>query len=518
MFQRAVSLVFLLACSAGSGAENPPAWVATGGSDPASYPGSQYLTGYGISSPGGTPAEQRKQALAMAHTALAESIRIHIQSEFTSRVTQQDSRMSRLAQNRIRTRADVELDGLDATQVWLDPKGKAAHALAVLDKPRALLLLKEKLAGQAQACTQTFALAKAAKDLPGLLKARQLNLQIEEGLLVWRVLGGPPPTLTCPAQAEIEATLRAELGRRKDLASYVAVAALDLGSGLPQGIRVLVDRFPYADTPFCGNLSAFLEQALAAELVALGKVKILDKSAGRLAISEGGIEANLAETLHAQAVVQGTCFDLGEEVQLNLRVNAVTGEALTAATVKVPAALFRQAGLKLVPDNYEAARQALAICDAKVQASKLSVKLALDRGEGGVYRKGDKLYLFLKANMDCYVKVLYHQVDGSNVVIFPNKYHPEARIEKQRLYQIPGDDNSFDLEIGEPFGVEVVKVIASTAPIDLEEKAPDAHGFMAVKSDLQGVLGRTRGIALKKAENQYAESTMVINTMAAPKP
>jgi hypothetical protein len=226
------------------------------------------------------------------------------------------------------------------------------------------------------------------------------------------------------------------------------------------------------------------------------------------------MDLDLAQTLRSQAVVRGTCFALGEDVQVNLRVTAADGEELAATTVLVPAASIRQAGLKLVPDNFEEAGKALEICNAQVQASRLKVKLALDRGEGGIYRNGEHLYLFLKANLDCYVKVLYHQVDGSNVVLFPNAYHPDARVQKDRLYQIPPDDNSFDLEVTEPFGVEMVKVLACTDPIDAQAPAPAASGLQAVKADLASLIGQARGIGLKRAEAQYAEDTAVVNTMA----
>jgi hypothetical protein len=508
------SLALLLAMPGHLSAETPPAWVQKGGADPDTYPSARYLIGYGISSPGASEADQRRQALAMAEEALAGTIRTHVTSEFTSRVTQQDQRMSRFAQNLVRTGADVELDGLDTILVWHDPRGKLTHALAVMDKAKALQILDDRIERNARECGSAFEKAKAAGDARGLLQARHLRQGVEEGLLVRAVLGGPPGDPACPPLTGIDHELRQVLASRKGLDGCVAVAALDLGSGLPKGIRVLMDRVTYADTPFCGSLSAYLEQALASEMAALGQVKIVDKAAGREAIRKGGMDADLPEALRSQAVVRGVCFDLGESVRISLRVTALGGEELAAATVVVPAAIIRQAGLKVVPDNFEEARKALEICNARIQASRLKVKLALDRGDGGMYRKGESLYLFLKANQDCYVKVVYHQVDGTNVVIFPNPYHPDARIQKDRLYQIPPDDHSFDLEVTAPFGVEVVKVMASTEPLD----APgEAHGMQAVGDDLASLIGQTRGIGLKKAEAQYAEDTAVVNTMAGTK-
>ena len=139
----------------------------------------------------------------------------------------------------------------------------------------------------------------------------------------------------------------------------------------------------------------------------------------------------------------------------------------------------------------------------------------MDRGDGGIYRRGDRVHLFLKSNLDCYVKVLYHQVDGTKVLIFPNRFHPDARIQKGHRYQIPPDDNSFDLIVQEPFGAEMVKLIASTEPIEIQAREPDANGLSVVRDDLASLLGKTRGISLKKSATQYCEATAVVNTMEA---
>jgi hypothetical protein len=450
----------------------------------------------------------------MAQEALASGIRTRITSEFTSRVTQQDQHMSRYAQNLVRTRADLELEGLDTVLAWRDPQKDTTHALAVLDRGKTVRLLDGRLQRQAGECARLFERARGAGDAAGLIQARHLRDGMEEALVVRAVLSGAPaPAPAAPADADIIAELRRVYTSLNGLDRYVDLAALDLGMDLPRGTRLLMDRITFADTPFCGTLSAWLEQALATQLAAIGQVKILDKAGGADAIRLAGLGGDLGEALGAQAAVRGTVFDLGEEVKVSLRITSAGGEELTAAGTALPAQLVRRAGLKLVPDNYQEARKALEICDAQVQATQLQVKLALDRGDGGIYRRGDKLRLFVKANMDCYVKVLYHQVDGAQVLVFPNKYHPDARIQKDRMYQIPPDDNSFDLEVQPPFGAEMVKVIASTDPIEVQAQAPDRNGLAAVKADLQSLLATTRGILVKKAEVQYGEATAVVNTM-----
>jgi len=512
----------LLACGAKAprtgfetGSRTAPAWVQGNGVDPEAFPAARYLTGYGLSGPGGTGADQRRQALAMARAALAASIRVRVSSEFTSRVTEQDLRMTRFAQNWVRTQGDLELEGLDTLLVWRDRHRQVTHALAVLDKARTLQLLADQTASQAIECREAFEAGSTASDLPALLQARHLRDRIDQALLMGGVLsGGFPAAPACPTAGEINRELRRIYGRLPGLDGHVALAALDLGEGLPRGIRVLMDRITFADTPFCGSFSAYLERALGDGLAGLGEVRIVDRAGAGAAMREQGLDADLADLLRSQAVVRGTLFDLGEDVQLNLRVTSAGGEELAATTQTIPAAVIRKAQLKLVPDNFKEAQQALALDEAKIQSSNLTVKVALDRGEGGIYRQGEKLTLLLKANLDCYAKVIYQQVDGTKVLIFPNKYHPDSRVDRDRLYRIPPDDHSFDLVVQEPFGVEMVQVLASTEPIDVQGRE-DGHGLSVVEEDLAALLGRTRGISLRKAEAQYAEATAVVNTMPA---
>jgi len=424
-----------------------------------------------------------------------------------------DQTMARFVQNLVLTRADLELEGLDTFLSWRDERKGVTHVLAVLDKAACLRLLTGRVAKEAAQCGQTFASALKTRDAEMLLQARHLRERIEESLVVASVLSGgsfqAPP---CPSLVDLDAGLRRAYADVKGLEGTVALAALDLGQGLPRGLRVLMDRVTYADTPFCGTFSGYLEQALANRLTAFGQVRVVDRAAGRDALQGGVPGGNFAEALHAQAVVRGTCFELDGQVKLHLRATSVTGEDLSAASLTFPSDVLRRAGLGLAPDNLQEASQELALARATVQSSTLRVSLALDRGEGGIYRKGDKIFLFLRASQDCYVKVLYQQVDGRKLIIFPNEWHPEPRIRKDQLYQLPPDDNSFTLEANAPYGAELVKVMASTEPIDIPV-TEDGTGLGEVREALAGLLTRTRGITLRKADAKYAEDTVVLNTL-----
>ena len=508
---RTMLAAFLLAL--GSLRAAPPAWVANQGADAATFPGAAYLTGFGLSSTPGDEARRRREATAMAREALAVAIRTHISSEFEQQTVRKDQAMTRYARIVVRTRSALELEGLDRYEVHVDARKGTTYCLAVLDRARMALHLRGVMAQRAQECTGHFNRAKAARDAAGLLEAARLARRLEENRVVYRVVAAaPPPEVPCPGAGEIGAELRRVYASAPGLDGRLDLAAYDLGAGLPEGLRVLVGTLHYGDTKFSGTFAAYAEQAVSARLAAQGSARILDKAALRDILGAQGPEVDMGQALQAQAVIHGTYFDLGSEVKLTLRATSAEGEELAAATVAIPAAEIRRAQLALLPDNYAQAKKLLEIGPVQVQDSALRVKVVADRGDGGLYRKGDRLYLFLKANMDCYAKIVYHQVDGTAVVIFPNVYHPDARLLKDRLYQIPPSATAFSFEVVPPFGTELIRVMASTEPLapDAGEKTPE--GFRILKGDPLELIGQTRGIAITVGAALYAEDTVVINT------
>lgn len=130
------------------------------------------------------------------------------------------------------------------------------------------------------------------------------------------------------------------------------------------------------------------------------------------------------------------------------------------------------------PPNYEVQKQRI---EEKIQnwvtepseseeqnfVSDFHVTIEPDRRD--VYREGDKLKLYVKSSKDCYIEIYNVLHDGSTQLIFPNKYWLEEHSPKDNLIKanartlIP-PDSSFDLRVSPPYGIETLKVIASTKP------------------------------------------------------
>jgi len=122
-----------------------PEWA---GGVPASYPPDLYLTGIGSAEQGGGRNEYKTLAMAedRARAELAKSIKVRVQSEFVNAarlVTESASGTTATLQDsnettdRIRSQADVELEGVRIVDRWFDRQSGTYWVLAVLERATA---------------------------------------------------------------------------------------------------------------------------------------------------------------------------------------------------------------------------------------------------------------------------------------------------------------------------------------------------------------------------------------------
>lgn len=109
--------------------------------------------------------------------------------------------------------------------------------------------------------------------------------------------------------------------------------------------------------------------------------------------------------------------------------------------------------------------------------------------ETRTYQEGEGLKVSVICEVDAFVYVVYKQADGKLFQIFPNSDQPDNRVKARQTVQIPANDDLFRWRIEAPFGKELVKVIASTEPINpLTEPGLQKAFFNPLSDDkLKGV-------------------------------
>jgi hypothetical protein len=85
--------------------------------------------------------------------------------------------------------------------------------------------------------------------------------------------------------------------------------------------------------------------------------------------------------------------------------------------------------------------------------------------ERDAYAIGERVTFEFKADKDCYLSIINIGTTGQTLILFPNKSHPDNKIQKDQVYKIPAENSDFAYKVIGPPGTERVKVIASLEPL-----------------------------------------------------
>jgi hypothetical protein len=133
--------------------------------------------------------------------------------------------------------------------------------------------------------------------------------------------------------------------------------------------------------------------------------------------------------------------------------------------------------------------------------------------ERPVYRQGEKITFFVKGNKTFFGTIVYTDAAEGIVQILPNRYHPAARFEADRVYQLP-TDGEFSIVVGPPvYGTERITVYAATDPLDdLADIVPTG---LADSSAGDPALKRFKSATGKAAKSvEYVETSATLTTRA----
>lgn len=124
-----------------------------------------------------------------------------------------------------------------------------------------------------------------------------------------------------------------------------------------------------------------------------------------------------------------------------------------------------------------------------ISSKMLAVQVWSDRSE---YRSGDKMIITVRANKNFYARVMYRDSVGGLVQLLPNPNRADDFF-TAGTYLIPANEDTFELEIGPPFGSEEIVVYASTSPLGRVDTEPSG-GIYLVATNYADVGIKTRGV------------------------
>ena len=299
-------------------------------------------------------------------------------------------------------------------------------------------------------------------------------------------------------------------------------------------LRVVSGNFTYHDMPISSSFLYSFQNRLEEELNRSSKFKMVKRSDLQSAIKTRGLAitarrkpntpAAMQEFVEADAVLLGQCWDKGDSLAIHLAlVDSVKQIVFSSAMTRFAKDDIAETTPAL-PTNFAQAQETMtAGSELAALSSKLDLKLWVDRLDGAVYQKGEKMTAYIRADKDCYLYLFYHDAGGKAFLIFPNRFRPNNYITRGNVYEIPNRVDQFDFTIVPPFGVEILKAFASTQPLPELKGKEVAGGIKQLKLSAAELAKALRGVAMtageaelveaERADPERAEASCVVTTV-----
>lgn len=125
------------------------------------------------------------------------------------------------------------------------------------------------------------------------------------------------------------------------------------------------------------------------------------------------------------------------------------------------------------------------------------------------YQPGDTIEFSFSTDRDCYLTLIDVATEGVLRVIFPNKYSPDNLVKAGKIHNIPGD-YGFNMRVTGPGGIERIKAIATTAPMNIFEMdfIKGDYYFYETKADSKTATRGVGGLKSQLTKHTWSEASL----------
>ena len=184
-------------------------------------------------------------------------------------------------------------------------------------------------------------------------------------------------------------------------------------------------------------------------------------------------------------------------------------QTVAGCDILVPLDILSGSGRDWLPQNFsQASRDQHIFGEGELIADGLQLEAWTDKGtESVLYMNGEQMKIYVRINIPCYLRFVYHLADGRRTLLVDSYFLDESKVNK--VYEIPED-----FYCDQPFGVETLQIFASTDPFE-KVQTVKRDGYDVLVDDLRTFVSSTRG--MKKAQTTrrlLAEKRLVVTTVA----
>lgn len=201
-------------------------------------------------------------------------------------------------------------------------------------------------------------------------------------------------------------------------------------------------------------------------------------------------------------VLSGQLLPAGDRINILARVSGIRDQALITQLTPASVAYYGMDQIKPEKLDQKLADQKV-LQDEAIQNGQLKVRVKFPQFENSpaVYRVGDEVNIFIRANKPCYITVINVEADGRWNVLEQNR-RISADITNEWVPLFEG------YQVTPPTGVEQLLVQASLDPLPTYHVVPERvnGGTKYISQGIDTELAKTRGLAAKAPEtDEYTE-------------
>jgi hypothetical protein len=466
------------------------------------YPNDRYFTGHSRFSveKGENPDEKIEKARSGARAEATQTIQTTVRSLSDHKTIELNMKIFEEYRQSVSVFSDLTIQGM-TVDVFYDTKKRNAEAFAYIKK-RELLESNFKLY-QVNSKQLETKITEAERYKAGGQTSRALDAyrhclplvrELQQNLVLVIICGGD---VTGKFPSDYEAEINAAIvGLENSPVTNLDELCQRLGQTLKKQLAgdnraILITPFTFEDTriasPLSGRMMTIMEKQLSGEGLSV-------------TATAGKIDKNL--------ILTGVYWETNPSLTFTVLVrDPDNGRTVATASHELPISWFTQNGIAWKPENFEDAmiRQKMMTKD-EIIGGGLQLDVWTNKGsESLLFNEGEIMKVSVRANHECYLRLIYYLVDGSKTLL-DEFYLNNEQVNK--VVTLPTD-----YRCQWPFGVEMLQVVAQNEkflPLQLVEK----DGYRFITESMLGILSNVRGFVVDSDQKLFAEKRLTITTVS----